>query len=61
MPIILLETFGELLRDPAHWQFELLVGAIEMLVVDVLLGAILWPVVRRHIHRDIRGGPEKEG
>jgi hypothetical protein len=49
------ETFWDLLRDPAHWQFELLVGFIEMLVFDVIIGALAWPVIKRHIHRDVKG------
>lgn len=50
---MLLETFGQLFRDPAHWQFELLVGAVEMVVFDLLIGALAWPFIKRHIHRDI--------
>jgi hypothetical protein len=42
------ETFWTLLRDPAHWGFELLVGFIEMLVFDVLVGLLLWPTIRKH-------------
>lgn len=50
---MLLETFGQLARDPAHWQFELFVGFIEMLVFDVVVGTLLWPAIKDHIHRDI--------
>lgn len=52
MLLPLLETFGELFRDPAHWQFELLVGGIEFLVMDILIGALVWPIIKRHIHHD---------
>lgn len=51
--MLILETFGALLRDPAHWQFELLVGAVEMLIIDVLVGIVAWPFIKRHIHRDV--------
>jgi len=47
--MILLETFGQLLRDPAHWEFELFL----MLLFDVLIGALVWPYITRHIHRDV--------
>jgi hypothetical protein len=47
---VIAETFWELLRDPAHWMFELFL----MVVFDVIIGAILWPLIKRHIHRDIR-------
>ena len=49
------ETFWTLLKDPAHWEFE----GFLMLLFDVLLGMILWPFVKRHIHRDIKQGPEE--
>jgi hypothetical protein len=46
------ETFWTLLRDPAHWEFELFLIA----VFDVLIAGILWPFVRvhwrHHIARD---------
>jgi len=43
------ETFWMLLRDPAHWEFELFL----MLVFDVLIGAVLWGrFIKPHIHRD---------
>lgn len=51
---MLLETFSELFHDPAHWYFEFLVGGIEFVVGDFVLGVLLWPRIRRHIHRDIR-------
>jgi hypothetical protein len=54
------ETFWTLLRDSAHWEFELLVGFIEMLVFDVIIGLILWPIIKRHwdhhLARDQREG-----
>jgi hypothetical protein len=36
------ETFASLARDAAHWEFELFL----MLLVDGLIGAVLWPVIR---------------
>lgn len=51
--MILLESFSYLLRDPGHWGFELLVGGIEMLLFDLMIGAILWPRIKAHIHRDL--------
>lgn len=56
---MLLETFPELVRDPAHWQFELLVGLIEMVVFDVVVGAFVWPLIRKHFHRDIEDASRK--
>jgi hypothetical protein len=41
--------------DPVHWGFELFLMAI----FDGLIGALLWPIIKRHIHRDIRRGPEE--
>jgi hypothetical protein len=36
------ETFWQLLQDPAHWEFELFL----MAVFDLLLGGLLWPILR---------------
>ncbi len=44
------ESFWVLLKDPAHWEFELFL----MVVFDGLIGAIAWPLIKRHIHRDVR-------
>jgi hypothetical protein len=38
------ETFWTLLRDRAHWEFELFL----MLLFDVAIGAVAWPFVKRH-------------
>jgi hypothetical protein len=52
------ETFWTLLHDSAHWEFELFVGLVEMLVFDVLVGLVLWPFLQKHwihhIDRDKR-------
>lgn len=53
---LLAESFWSLLRDPAHWYFELFL----MLLFDVLIGAIAWPIIRRHIHRDVDAAEEHE-
>jgi len=47
--LLLLETFGQLLRNPAHWEFEIFL----MLLFDVLIGALVWPQIQKHIHKDV--------
>jgi hypothetical protein len=42
------ETFWSLMHDLAHWEFELFVGFVEMLVFDGLVGLLLWPQIRKH-------------
>lgn len=42
------ETFTSLLRDRAHWEFELFVGFVEMVVFDVLILGVLWRFVSKH-------------
>lgn len=37
------ETFWTLLQDGAHWQFEIFL----ILLVDGLIGAIIWPFLKR--------------
>lgn len=41
------ETFWDLLRSSAHWQFELFLMAL----FDVLIGMVAWPFVKRAISR----------
>jgi len=54
------ETFWTLLRNGAHWEFELFL----MLLFDGLIGALLWPFVKKHIEhhleRDRKEEQEKE-
>jgi hypothetical protein len=51
------ETFLSLLRDPAHWEFELFL----MVVFDGLIGAVLWPWLRKHwVHHTDRDKREAE-
>ncbi len=38
------ETFWTLLHDAAHWEFEIFL----MLVFDGLVGAMLWPFIKKH-------------
>ncbi|MBI2086963.1 MAG: hypothetical protein HYT69_02225 [Candidatus Zambryskibacteria bacterium] len=39
------ETFWTLLKDPAHWQFEVFL----IFLFDVLIGLLLWPTIRKFI------------
>lgn len=48
------ETFSDLLRDPAHWEFELLVGFIEMIIFDFLILGVAWKHIKHHLDRDKR-------
>lgn len=43
------ETFWDLLKSPGHWYFELFL----MFIFDVLIGLILWPRIKKHIHHDV--------
>lgn len=38
------ETFWTLLHNKAHWEFEIFL----MVIFDLLLGGILWPLFKRH-------------
>ena len=53
------ETFWILLHDSAHWEFELFVGFVEMIVFDGLIGLIFWPWVKRHWSHHIADDIEK--
>ncbi len=44
-----IEEFAHLASDPAHLAFEV---ATTIVIEGILLG-LLWPLVKRHIHRDI--------
>jgi len=39
------ETFWTLLKDPAHWEFEIFLIA----VFDGLLGLIIWPRIKKFL------------
>lgn len=40
------ETFFSLLRDMAHWEFEIFL----ILLFDVLIGALFLPCLKKYIH-----------
>lgn len=42
------ETFRSLLHDWPHWEFELFVGGVEMIVFDLIIGVIIAPFVLKH-------------
>jgi len=50
------ETFSSLLRDKAHWEFELFL----ILIFDLIIGSVLFPFFRKHWYhhkaRDKRDG-----
>ena len=35
------ETFFTLLKDKAHWEFEIFL----MFIFDIVIGLILWPII----------------
>ncbi|MEK7194540.1 MAG: hypothetical protein AAB660_02525 [Patescibacteria group bacterium] len=37
------ETFWTLLKDPAHWYFELFL----IFIFDVLIGVLIWPRIKK--------------
>ena len=37
------ETFFTLLKDAAHWEFELFL----VLIFDVVIGMLIWPYIMR--------------
>ena len=43
------ETFWSLLHDRAHWEFELFL----MLLFDGIIGAVLWPFLKKHYDHHI--------
>lgn len=52
-----METFTSLLFDKAHWEFELFVGLIETIVIDVVFGyfvykKIIKPYMRRKMIKE---------
>ena len=38
------ETFWTLLRNAAHWEFEIFL----MILFDLIIGGIAWPFVKKH-------------
>ncbi len=49
------ETFWTLLHDIAHWEFELFL----MLLFDVIIGALLWPTIKKHWNHHIERDKEE--
>lgn len=43
--MFLSETYWELMRDPAHWLFEITL----ILIFDVIIGMVAWPFVKKWI------------
>ena len=39
------ETLLNLLRDPAHWEFEIFL----ILIFDVFVGLLLWPSIKKFL------------
>jgi hypothetical protein len=37
------ETFFDLVKDPAHWEFEIFL----MVIFDVVIGLFVWPYIQR--------------
>lgn len=50
------ETFWTLLQDKAHWEFEIFL----MILFDLVLGGLLWPLIKKHWNHHI-ARDEKEG
>ena len=38
-----METFFDLLKDPAHWEFEIFL----IVIFDVIIGFFIWPFVKK--------------
>ncbi len=38
-----METFFDLLKDPAHWEFELFL----IVIFDIIVGIFIWPFVQK--------------
>ncbi len=53
------ETLLSLLRDPAHWEFEIILTLIQ----DVVIGLLVWPFVskhwKHHVERDEEAGLDR--
>jgi hypothetical protein len=50
------ETFWTLLRDKAHWEFEIFL----MILFDLIIGGLAWPFLKKHwahhVERDTMDG-----
>ena len=38
-----MESFWDLLKDPAHWEFEIFL----IIIFDVIVGIFIWPFIGR--------------
>ena len=38
-----MESFFDLLKDPAHWEFEIFL----IIIFDVIIGLVIWPFVQK--------------
>ena len=38
-----MESFFDLVKDPAHWEFELLL----IVIFDVVIGLLIWPFIQK--------------
>lgn len=38
-----MESFVTLLKDPAHWEFEIFL----IIIFDVIIGLIIWPFIKK--------------
>jgi hypothetical protein len=39
------ETFWTLLRDSAHWEFEIFL----MILFDLVIGGLAWPLIKKYL------------
>jgi hypothetical protein len=39
------ETFWDLIKDPAHWMFEI----VLIFIFDGLIGLIIWPQIKKRL------------
>ncbi len=44
------ETFWTLLRDKAHWEFEIFL----MILFDLIIGGLAWPFLKKHWAHHVR-------
>ena len=50
--MLMAETYLDLMTDPAHLMFEMTLTVVQ----DVVIGAILWPIIKRatgRFHREL--------
>jgi len=47
------ESYGSLMRNGNHWEWELTLSLAEIFIIDGILGLLIWPAIKRHIHDDV--------